>query len=314
MLGDAWTYQQSWSTSTAARTGSACTSTRAGPEDARRRWSCVWPAMGVPGPVLPAAGRPQLGQAGLGRRRGRPARAPARARRARRGASRYGYADLAGDVGAVLDALKPRLDGRRVLLLGHSLGGQACALHLALHRRDAASTGWSWSRSACPGSAPTGRPRAGACSASPSGSPASSAGAAGLAGLGLRRPAGPRRDAGLGLHRAARPLPAAGRGRRRGGAAAGPHAGARDQRRRGTSTRRPPPSTICARKLPRRPSQRVHLAPRRPDRARPFHLGHGHRPDRDRAARVAALAIVSRPIADRAGLRLWPAAAGTLLP
>jgi predicted alpha/beta hydrolase len=46
-------------------------------------------------------------------------------------ASRYGYADLAGDVGAVLDALKPRLDGRRRYLLGHSLGGQTCAIHLA---------------------------------------------------------------------------------------------------------------------------------------------------------------------------------------
>ncbi len=36
-------------------------------------------------------------------------------------------------MGAVLDALKPRLDGRQRYLLGHSLGGQACALHLALH-------------------------------------------------------------------------------------------------------------------------------------------------------------------------------------
>jgi predicted alpha/beta hydrolase len=47
-------------------------------------------------------------------------------------ASRYGYADLAGDVGAVLDALKDRRAGRRTVLIGHSLGGQACALHLAL--------------------------------------------------------------------------------------------------------------------------------------------------------------------------------------
>jgi predicted alpha/beta hydrolase len=46
-------------------------------------------------------------------------------------ASRYGYRELAGDVGAVLDALKERRAGRRTLLLGHSLGGQACALHLA---------------------------------------------------------------------------------------------------------------------------------------------------------------------------------------
>ena len=46
-------------------------------------------------------------------------------------ASRYGYAELADDVGAVLEALKPRRDGRRTVLIGHSLGGQACALHLA---------------------------------------------------------------------------------------------------------------------------------------------------------------------------------------
>lgn len=45
--------------------------------------------------------------------------------------SRYGYTDLADDVGAVLDALKDRRAGRPTVLLGHSLGGQACALHLA---------------------------------------------------------------------------------------------------------------------------------------------------------------------------------------
>jgi predicted alpha/beta hydrolase len=44
---------------------------------------------------------------------------------------RYGYQDLADDIGAVLDALKSRLDGRRYYLLGHSLGGQACVMHLA---------------------------------------------------------------------------------------------------------------------------------------------------------------------------------------
>ncbi|MBX7268100.1 alpha/beta fold hydrolase [Micromonospora sp. Llam7] len=49
---------------------------------------------------------------------------------------RYGYAELAADVGAVRAALKPRLDGRRTLLLGHSLGGQAAVLHLALHGDD----------------------------------------------------------------------------------------------------------------------------------------------------------------------------------
>ncbi|WP_341720137.1 alpha/beta fold hydrolase [Micromonospora sp. FIMYZ51] len=48
-------------------------------------------------------------------------------------ACRYGYAELAADVGAVRTALKERLDGRRTLLLGHSLGGHAAVLHLALH-------------------------------------------------------------------------------------------------------------------------------------------------------------------------------------
>ncbi|SCF25488.1 Predicted alpha/beta hydrolase [Micromonospora matsumotoense] len=51
-------------------------------------------------------------------------------------ACRYGYRELAADVGAVLDALQPRLDGRPTLLLGHSLGGQAALLHLALHGTD----------------------------------------------------------------------------------------------------------------------------------------------------------------------------------
>ncbi|MFG3704653.1 alpha/beta fold hydrolase [Micromonospora sp. NPDC047670] len=48
-------------------------------------------------------------------------------------ACRYGYAELAADVGAVLAALKTRRDGRKTLLLGHSLGGQAALLHLAVH-------------------------------------------------------------------------------------------------------------------------------------------------------------------------------------
>ncbi|MGC5662379.1 alpha/beta fold hydrolase [Micromonospora sp. WMMD723] len=51
-------------------------------------------------------------------------------------ACRYGYRELAADVGAVLDALKSRRDGRPTLLLGHSLGGQAALLHLALHGVD----------------------------------------------------------------------------------------------------------------------------------------------------------------------------------
>jgi predicted alpha/beta hydrolase len=91
----------------------------------------LWPAMGVPARYYrPFAGR--LRAAGLAvvvvdlRGTGSSTPRPSRA-------SRYGYADLATDVGAVLEALKPRLDGRPVVLLGHSLGGQACLLHLALH-------------------------------------------------------------------------------------------------------------------------------------------------------------------------------------
>ncbi|MFG1888001.1 alpha/beta fold hydrolase [Micromonospora sp. NPDC049051] len=48
-------------------------------------------------------------------------------------ACRYGYPELAADVGAALAALKTRRDGRRTLLLGHSLGGQAALLRLAVH-------------------------------------------------------------------------------------------------------------------------------------------------------------------------------------
>jgi predicted alpha/beta hydrolase len=43
-------------------------------------------------------------------------------------ASRYGYAGLVGDIGAVLRAM----GGETPLLIGHSLGGHAAALHLAL--------------------------------------------------------------------------------------------------------------------------------------------------------------------------------------
>jgi Predicted alpha/beta hydrolase len=46
-------------------------------------------------------------------------------------ADRYGYPELVGDVGTVIEALKPRLDGRRYFLLGHSLGGQVSTIHLA---------------------------------------------------------------------------------------------------------------------------------------------------------------------------------------
>lgn len=90
----------------------------------------LWPAMGVPaGFYRPLA--TSLGEAGLavtvadlrGTGTSRPPASPR---------SRYGYAELVDDVGTVLAALKPRLYGRRVMLMGHSLGGQACLLHLAL--------------------------------------------------------------------------------------------------------------------------------------------------------------------------------------
>jgi predicted alpha/beta hydrolase len=89
----------------------------------------IWPAMGTPARFYrPFAQR--LAADGIavivadlrGTGTSTPAPSPA---------DRFGYLDLAGDIGAVLDALKPRLDGRRYYLLGHSLGGQACALHLA---------------------------------------------------------------------------------------------------------------------------------------------------------------------------------------
>ena len=88
----------------------------------------VWPAMGVPARYYrPLAA--QLNAVGLAvvvaDLRGTGASTPKPSR-----SSRYGYGDLATDVGAVLASLKT--DGRTVLLLGHSLGGQACALHLAL--------------------------------------------------------------------------------------------------------------------------------------------------------------------------------------
>jgi predicted alpha/beta hydrolase len=89
----------------------------------------LWPAMGAPAryyrPLatqLAAAGMEVVvaDLRGTGTSTPRPSRA-----------SRYGLLDLADDVGAVRDWLAPHLGGRRVLLLGHSLGGQAALLHLA---------------------------------------------------------------------------------------------------------------------------------------------------------------------------------------
>jgi predicted alpha/beta hydrolase len=92
----------------------------------------IWPAMGVPARYYrPFAS--QLRAAGLATvvcdLRGTGASTPPPDR-----SSRYGYAELIADVEAVLEALKPRLDGRTRVLLGHSLGGQASLLHLALDR------------------------------------------------------------------------------------------------------------------------------------------------------------------------------------
>jgi len=90
----------------------------------------IWPAMGVPARYYrPFAA--ELRSAGLAvfvaDLRGTGASSPRPSR-----SSRYGYAELVADVGAIQEALKPRLDGRPCLLLGHSLGGQACLLHVAL--------------------------------------------------------------------------------------------------------------------------------------------------------------------------------------
>lgn len=89
----------------------------------------LWPAMGVPAgyyrPFLTGLRRAGLAVAAVDLRgTGTSTPHPSRA-------SRYGYAELTDDVGAVLEHLKPRREGRRVLLLGHSLGGQVCLLHLA---------------------------------------------------------------------------------------------------------------------------------------------------------------------------------------
>ncbi|MFF5209649.1 alpha/beta fold hydrolase [Streptosporangium sp. NPDC000396] len=50
-------------------------------------------------------------------------------------ASRHGYLDLVGDVPVAVEAVRKRYPGRSLLLLGHSLGGQIGALHLAAHER-----------------------------------------------------------------------------------------------------------------------------------------------------------------------------------
>lgn len=88
-----------------------------------------WPAMGVPaGFYRPFA--VALRDAGLAvvvaDLRGTGASQPRPSR-----ACRYGYDELAADVSAVIAHLEPDRGGRPIVLLGHSLGGQACLLHLA---------------------------------------------------------------------------------------------------------------------------------------------------------------------------------------
>ncbi|WP_406067950.1 alpha/beta fold hydrolase [Micromonospora sp. NBC_01638] len=95
----------------------------------------IWPAMGVRARYYRpfAAALRAVGLAVVvADLRGTGTSTPAPSR-----ADRHGYPELADDVGAVLAALKPRLDGRTRLLLGHSLGGQAALLHLALDGGDA---------------------------------------------------------------------------------------------------------------------------------------------------------------------------------
>lgn len=99
------------------------------PADPAAPMVVLWPAMGVPARFyrpfatsLQAAGL-AVAVADL---RGTGASTPHPSRR-----SRYGYAELTDDVGAVLAEIAPRRGGRRLLMLGHSLGGQLCLLHLA---------------------------------------------------------------------------------------------------------------------------------------------------------------------------------------
>jgi predicted alpha/beta hydrolase len=120
----------------------------------------IWPALGAPArfyrPVALALGAAGIAAVAVDLR-GTGSSTPAPSR-----ADRYGYPDLAADVGAVVDALKPRLDGRRHYLMGHSLGAQLCTLHLALSDREDGPAGliltavglpyfrhytsWSWPR------------------------------------------------------------------------------------------------------------------------------------------------------------------------
>ena len=85
-----------------------------------------WPAMGVPARYYRRFAEDLGFPVAVADLRGTGASTPAPSR-----SSRYDFGDLVGDVGAVLEALKPYRDGRRTVLMGHSLGGQAAAVHLA---------------------------------------------------------------------------------------------------------------------------------------------------------------------------------------
>jgi predicted alpha/beta hydrolase len=106
------------------------------PDDGAGPLAVILPAMGVPARYYKPFAR-ELGAAGFAvtavdlRGNGSSTPRPARA-------TRYGYADLADDVGAVCDALEPRRAGRPLLLVGHSLGGQVGLIHAATSGRDLA--------------------------------------------------------------------------------------------------------------------------------------------------------------------------------
>ncbi|WP_225854496.1 alpha/beta fold hydrolase [Micromonospora sp. ALFpr18c] len=189
----------------------------------------IWPAMGVRAryyrpfaAALRAAGLAVI----VADLRGTGTSTPAPSR-----ADRHGYTELAGDIGAVLAALKPRLDGRTRLLLGHSLGGQAALLHLAVHGGDdvhglvLVAVGIPYWR-AYPGLRGVG------VLPYTQGIAATAALLGVWPGWGLRRPAGARGHPGLGAHRPDRPIPPARRHGHRSGGAGGTDADAGGQRRR----------------------------------------------------------------------------------
>jgi predicted alpha/beta hydrolase len=99
------------------------------PEGGSGPLAVILPAMGVPARYYKPFAI-ELGAAGFAVTavdlRGNGASAPAPAR-----STRYGYDDLADDVGAVLAALSERRAGRPLLLVGHSLGGQVGLIHAA---------------------------------------------------------------------------------------------------------------------------------------------------------------------------------------